>query len=74
MTQCSTYFSDIINRFTRPERNIDGQHSTSPNGYCIFDDGINLSGASKLHYEDKDYDSMVWFVLNNCEQVDEYKE
>jgi hypothetical protein len=24
MTQCSTYFSDIISRFTRPERNLDG--------------------------------------------------
>jgi hypothetical protein len=31
-------------------------------------------GASKLHYEDKDYDSMVWFVLNNYKDVDEYKE
>jgi hypothetical protein len=29
MTQCSTYFSDIITRFTRPERNLDGE-STSP--------------------------------------------
>ena len=24
--------------------------------------------------KDKDYDSMVWFVLHNCEEVDEYKE
>jgi len=72
MTQCSTYFSDIINRFTRPKRNLDGD--MSPNGYSIFAHGINLLGASKLHYEDKDYDSMVWFVLNNCEEVDEYKE
>jgi hypothetical protein len=72
MTQCSTYFSDIINRFTRPERNLDGD--ISPNAYSIFGHGINLLGASKLHYEDKDYDSMVWFVLHNCEEVDEYKE
>ena len=72
MTQCSPYFSDIINRFTRPQRNLDGD--ISPNGYSIFDHGINLLGASKLHYEDKDYDSMVWFVLHNCEEVDEYKE
>ena len=46
----------------------------SPNGYSIFCHGIDLLGASTLHYEDKDYDSMVWFVLNNCEEVDEYKE
>ncbi|XP_039851410.1 uncharacterized protein LOC120709835 [Panicum virgatum] len=74
MTQCSTYFSDIISRFTRPERNLDGEENISPNGYSIFGHGINLLGASKLHYQDKDYDSMIWFVLNNCEEVDEYKE
>jgi hypothetical protein len=73
MTQCSSYFSDTITRFTRLERNLDGQLN-SLNGYSIFSHGINLLGASKLHYEDKDYDSMVWFVLNNCEEVDEYKE
>lgn len=74
MTQCSTYFSDIINRFTRSERNLDGQQTISPTGYSMFRHGINLLGASKLHYEVKDYDSMVWFVLNNSEEVDEYKE
>jgi len=74
MTQCSTYFSDIFTRFTRPERNLDAEHNMSPNGYSIFCHGINLLGASTLHYEDKDYDSMVWFVLNNYEEVDEYKE
>jgi hypothetical protein len=73
MTECSTYFSDIITRFTRPERNLDGE-STSPNGYSIFGHGTNLLSASKLHYEDKDYDSMVWFIINNYEEVDEYKE
>ena len=74
MTQCSTYFSDIFTRFTRPERNLDAEHNMSPNGYSIFCHGINLLGASTLHCEDKDYDSMVWFVLNNREEVDEYKE
>jgi hypothetical protein len=74
MTQCSTYFNDIITRFTRPDRNLDGEHNISPNGYSIFGHGVNLLGASKLHYKDKDYDSMVWFVLNNCEEVDDYKE
>jgi len=73
MTQHSSYFSDTITRFTRLERNLDGQLN-SLNGYSIFCHGINLMGASKLHYEDKDYDSMVWFVQNNCEEVDEYKE
>jgi hypothetical protein len=50
-----------------PERNLDGDEDMSHNGFCIFSHGINLFGASKLH-------SMVWFVLNNCEEVDEYKE
>jgi hypothetical protein len=50
------------------------EQNISPNGYSIFCHGVNLLGASKLHYKDKDYDSMVWFVLNNCEEVDEYKE
>ena len=74
MTQCSTYFSKIITKFTRPKRNLDGAHNISPNDFSIFGHGINLLGPSKLHYQDNDYDSMVWFVLNNCEEVDEYKE
>ena len=72
MTQCSPYFNDIISRFTRPERNLDGQKTKTQ--CTIFGHGINLLGASKFHYKDKDYDSMVWFVLNNCEEVDEYRE
>ena len=36
MTRCSTYFSDIINRFTRPERNLDADQHISPNGFCIL--------------------------------------
>ena len=72
MTQCSPYFNDIISRFTRPERNLDGQKTKTQ--CSIFGHGINLLGASKFHYKDKDYDSMVWFVLNNCEEVDEYRE
>jgi len=40
----------------------------------FFSHGINLLGAYKLHYQDNDYDSMVWFVLNNCEEIDEYEE
>ena len=74
LTQCSTYFSDIITRFTRPERNLDGRQNILPTDSSIFSHGINLLGAYKLHYQDNDYDSMVWFVLNNCEEVDEYKE
>jgi hypothetical protein len=71
MTQCSTYFKDIISRFTRPERNLDAEKNG--HGYSIFGRGINLLGASKFH-RDKDYDSLVWFVLNNCDKVEEYKE
>jgi hypothetical protein len=74
LTQCSTYFSDIITRFTRPERNLDGGHNILTTDSSIFAHGINLLGASKLNYLDNDYDSMVWFVLNNCAEVDVYKE
>jgi hypothetical protein len=73
LTQCSTYFSDIITRFTGPERNLDGGQNILPNDSSIFAHSINLLGASTLHKDD-DYDSMAWFVLNNCQEVDEYKE
>ena len=74
MTQCSTHFSEIITKFTRPERNLDGAQNISLIDFSIFGHGINLLCASKLYYQDNDYDSMVWFVLNNYEEVDEYKE
>jgi hypothetical protein len=74
MTQCSPYSNDIICRFTRPERNLDGVQNISHDGYSTFDHGINMLGTSTLHYKEKDYDSMVWFVLNNCEEIQEYKE
>jgi hypothetical protein len=59
LTQCSTYFSDIITRFTRPKRNLDGRQNILPTDSSIFAHGINLLGASKLNYLDNDYDSMV---------------
>jgi hypothetical protein len=49
MAQCSTYFSEIITKITRPERNLAGAQNISPD-YSIFCHGINLLGASKLHY------------------------
>lgn len=38
----------------------------------VFQHGVQLLGAPRITYLDKDYDKMVWYVLNNCVEVDPY--
>jgi len=72
MTQCSTYFrTSLIGSQGLKETWM--ENIISLNGYSIFGHGINMLGASKLHYKDKDYDSMFSIVLNNSKEVYEYK-
>jgi hypothetical protein len=37
----------------------------------VFGHGVNFTSASEYVYDDG-YDQMVWYILNNCSQVDKY--
>jgi hypothetical protein len=44
------------------------------NGVDIFGHGVNFTSASEPLSEDSAIDQTVWFVFNNCSQVEKYVE
>ena len=40
----------------------------------IFQHGVDLLGAHTVTYQENIYDKMVWYVLNNCPEVEQYIE
>jgi hypothetical protein len=69
----SRYFDDLETR-----HNCEGgnrEHVDMSKGdISVFQHGVQLLRASRITYLDKDYDKMVWYVLNNCVEVDPYME
>jgi hypothetical protein len=46
-----------------------------PDDICVFQHGVTLVGWCRVQYIDDDVmDKLVWYVLHNCEEADEYKE
>jgi hypothetical protein len=43
-------------------------------GVDVFGQEINFTSASGPLFEESAIDEMVWFVLNNCSQVEKYVE
>jgi hypothetical protein len=44
------------------------------NGVDVFGHGVNFTFASEPLSEHSAIDQMVWFLLNNCSQVEKYVE
>ncbi len=71
LTFCSRYMYDVETRFNQDGRNIDSSlDHTSSCGLSVFMHGANLLGSSTIAYVERDYDKMVWYVLNNCAEVE----
>ena len=72
---CSRYFSDVETRYNWQERHdINIDKGVPGDELSIFKHGVTVLGASKFAYNDAEYDKLVWYVLKNCREVDEYKE
>ncbi len=70
LTFCSRYMYDVETKFNQDGRNIDGSlDHTSSCGLSVFMHGANLLGSNTIAYVERDYDKMVWYVLNNCPEV-----
>jgi hypothetical protein len=67
---CSRYMEDVETRFNRPPRNI-GFPDPSAHTIDVFGHGVNLIGACNLTYSEY-FDQLVWYVLYNCDQVQDY--
>jgi hypothetical protein len=72
---CSRYLDDHIEtRFNRAERNQDDRRIVGPHEFGIFSDGAKCLGKSSLMHFEKEFDSMVWYVLSNCDEAQSYIE
>jgi len=70
---CSWYFDDLDTRHNREGRNRE-RVDLSRGDLSIFQHGVDLLGPSRVTYLEHDYEKMVWFVLNNCLEVEPYME
>ena len=73
LTFCSRYMDDVDTRFNREPRNM-GFSNEEAYGVDVFGHGVNFTSAPELVYDENGFDQMVWFVLNNCSQVETYVE
>nr|XP_025880314.1 uncharacterized protein LOC107280544 [Oryza sativa Japonica Group] len=71
LTFCSKYMDDVETRFNREARNV-GFSNEEAYGADVFGHGVRFTSAAELVYDDGGLDQMVWYVLNNCSQVEEY--
>ena len=74
LTFCSRYLINIETRFNKEDRNRDGKRSVSIDELEVFSVAAKGFGSSKLHCYPIEYDQMVWYVLTNCPEVEEYME
>jgi len=74
LTFCSRYMEDVDTRFNR---NV-GSVGDGPlvGDTSVFMHGVTLVGANRVHYIDDDavMAKLVWYVLNNCDEVEPYVE
>jgi hypothetical protein len=72
---CSRYLDDHIEtRFNRAERNQDDCRIVGAHEFGIFSDGAKCLGKSSLKHFEKEFDTMVWYVLSNCDEGQSYIE
>jgi hypothetical protein len=64
---------DIETRFNQVDDSAG--EMTLPDDIEVFKHGVTLVGATRRQYIDDDVlKKLNWYVLNNCEEVDEFKE
>ena len=66
LTFCSRYIEDVDTRFNRDAH-------VSSEDTSVFRHGVKLMGANRVQYmEEEEMEKVVWYVLNNCEEVEPY--
>jgi hypothetical protein len=71
LTFCSRYMDDVETRFNREPRNK-GFSNEDAYSVDVFGHGVSFTSATELVYDDTAIDQMVWYILNNCSQVEKY--
>ncbi|XP_039794861.1 uncharacterized protein LOC120660402 isoform X2 [Panicum virgatum] len=73
LNACSRYFDDVDTRHNREGRNRE-RVVLGEGGLSIFQHGVTLLGASRMTYNENDYDKMLWYILNNTPEVEPFIE
>jgi hypothetical protein len=68
---CSRYFDDMQTRWNRPGRNAEPDDSHTGD-VSVFKHGVKFLGGSAYLQAGDDYDSMVYYVLRSCKEVQPY--
>ena len=71
LTFCSKYMDDVETIFNREPRNK-GFSDEEAYGVDVFGHGVHFTSANELVYDENSFEQMVWYVLNNCSQVEKY--
>ncbi|XP_050222335.2 uncharacterized protein LOC126672428 [Mercurialis annua] len=70
---CSLYFHGVETIYNRVERNNFPVQIGVENGFSIFSNNARPLGATEYKTSSHfDFEKLQWYVLNNCEDVDEY--
>ena len=71
LTFCSRYMKDVDTRFNQDDDS--GTEMPLPNDMSVFKHGATLVGATKTEYiDDAIMNKLVWYVLHNADEVQEY--
>ena len=74
LTICSRYFDDDVETRHNQEGRNRERVAIVRGDLSVFQHGADVLGAPSLTYLEHDYEKMVWFVLNNCLEVEPYIE
>ncbi|KAK1661781.1 hypothetical protein QYE76_049940 [Lolium multiflorum] len=69
---CRFFKDGTETRFNRDDRNQDIRRKPDRDEMEVFSVGAKGLGKSILKHFDKEFDKMVWYVLNNCDDVERY--
>lgn len=71
LTFCSRYMKDVDTRFNQDDDS--GTEMPLPNDMSVFKHGATLVGGTKTEYiDDATMNKLVWYVLHNADEVQEY--
>jgi len=72
LTFCSRYIEDVDTRFNR-DAHLSSEDGSLEDDTSVFRHGVKLMGANRVQYmEEEEMEKVVWYVLNNCEEVEPY--
>ena len=71
LTFCSKYMDDVETRFNQKPRNLEFSNEEAYD-VDVFGHDVKFTSTPKVDKDEKGFDQMVWYVLNNCSQVEKY--